>query len=156
MRKLFGKDAAWKLMLGALLVGLLSGAIAAPALAGTAYSSDNYYTVAGISYKNFAVVTTTTGGSGTAIARTTAEITAGTAPSGYIGAQARLYYSTGGLYCAGAWSYSNQSLGAGAMWNTTSCTATGHNIWYSAGFTDAWNGAAYNTYGTYQTPNQNS
>lgn len=76
----------------------------------------------------------------------------GSAPAGYMGAQANLYNSAGSKISTGSWRYnSSTSYGISAVSSYTSQ----NGVYYSKGQTAAYNGNGYNYYSTYRSPNIN-
>ncbi|MDP2400824.1 MAG: hypothetical protein Q8M66_02495 [Actinomycetota bacterium] len=138
-----------------LLVGLVAGFVlgaAIPAFAGIAYSSYGYYTVYGIGYRNRASVYTYSdrGFAATDVFTYPAQ----NVPSGYMGALARLYNSSGTLVRQSTWRYNSGSAsGLGATTSDSYTIPTG--VYYSLGQSRAWNGSGYTTYNTFRSPNQN-
>ena len=120
----------------------------AAAEAGTAYSSDGYFTVAGNQYINVAYIHTSTG---SAVATTSTGFSNGATPTGYAGSRGRLFTSGGSLWCEGSNTYNSSAFAAGY-----SCNSRTSGSWYSYGVSLGWNGSGYNSYYTYQSPNQNS
>jgi len=124
---------------------LLSSSIIA--YAGSGSSDGMSYTVYGNDYSNWASVYTTTT---TAMARTCAMCyTAGnaTVPAGYIGAQARLYNSSGTLIKDTGMSW-NKNAAYGYS-SETPYMSVSSGYYYSSGYTQAYNGNSYS--GNYPT-----
>jgi len=145
-----------RVAIGAALAGLILGLSAGPALAGTAYSSWGYFSVAGTSYRNMAYVYADTTGSGSAKASTDAGPTSGTVGSGWVGARGRLFTSGGSLSCEGSNTYNSSSLTTSQVVTGASCWRYSHGAWYSYGVALGWNGSGYNSVYTFVSPNQNS
>jgi hypothetical protein len=135
--------------LAAFLVGVAPGL----AHAGWADSSvGGFGPVNGHSYENYASVYTP---SGYAIAYTYTGPSGSSVASGWVGSRGRLFTSGGSLSCEGSNTYSTQTLTSGSYWSGTSCSR-GSGAWYSYGVSLAFNGSGYNSYYTFQSPNQNS
>ncbi len=136
------------LLVVALCVGLLSGT----AMAGTATGSWGFYgPQAGIAYANRNQIWTAS--PSTARGLTEVETTNGvSAPTGYIGIIPRSYKN--GVLCQQAgWQYN--VAGTTYMSFTTSTTSCGSGVYKSNGRTAAWTGTSYNTYSSFDSPNQN-
>lgn len=145
-------DASRRLVLLAVLMGLVGFLLAYSPMssdAGTAYGSWGGYSVGGRDYQNRAWVSTSTGSAG---ARTDVRPTSGCAPSGYMGARARLFNSGGSLIQESSIVYN--SVCANSMTVPTNRSASG--TWYSYGITWGFNGSGYNSFYTFVSPNQSS
>ncbi len=140
----------WTMAIAAALLAGVGVGLATPANAGTALSSFGYFTVAGNQYVNYAAILTSTGH---AQASTTTSFSSGSTPTGYAGSRGRLFTSGGSLSCEGANTY-NPGPSYSAI--GYSCTRTSSGAWYSYGVSLGFNGSGYNSYYTYQSPNQNS
>lgn len=120
------------------------------AYAGTAVGSWKYFgPVFGYSYKNQAYVETRTNAAeaGTTIASDGS----GSIPTGYMGAQARLYYN-GDLYASSSTSYTSSSNTQFEVSIVKGNPPTG--TYHSTGVTQVYNGNGYDTYYTNQSPSQ--
>ncbi len=127
------------------------------AAAGQAVSAYGYYSNNGVSYKNKSAINTNHSYNHQAYAVTLAYVTAGTAPSGWVGALPRRFNDSGGLLCTGTWSYSSsQMTSSSGPLNPAGCFIYNHSIYAADGQTRAWNGSSYSTYGAFTSPNQNS
>ncbi|MCX8131623.1 MAG: hypothetical protein N3I35_16210 [Clostridia bacterium] len=137
------------------IVGVTLGIGTFTAFAGVAEGSWKYYgPTNGYSYKNIArVYVSDNPSNGYMYAQTYAgKDGTGTVPTGYIGAQARLYRydalvtSTNTVYNSSAAEY------------LSVCTSTSYNggtgSYYSKGTSYAYNGNGYTSYSTYQSPSQ--
>ena len=74
----------------------------------------------------------------------------GLVPTGYMGAQGRLYKSTGSL-CSSENTYYNQSATSNLSVIVSGDCGTGI-AYYSKGLTTAFNGNGYDSYNTFQSP----
>lgn len=73
----------------------------------------------------------------------------GNVPTGYMGAQARLYNSDGLLKLSSSWVYNDREL---AGFNVLTKNYTTAGDYYSCGQVRLYNGDGYNTYTTYKSP----
>lgn len=137
-------------LVGAFATAFLVSFGAQAAIAGTAYSSNGYYTVNGHQYVNFAIISTSTG---SASASTWNQWSGGGTQVGWAGARGRLFTQDGYLSCEGSNTY-NAAYGDPAI--GYSCVRTQPYVWYSYGVSLAWNGSGYSSYYTYASPYQNS
>lgn len=134
----------------AFIVGILFGISAIVAFAAYAESNWRYYgPINGYSYKNQAVVTNDFG----YIAAETYVSNQAWAqvPTGYMGARARLYNSSGTLRASSNWFYNSQpvmSIGVGIP-----CNQCSSGTYYSRGLTAAYNGNGYTENTTFSSPN---
>ncbi len=127
------------------------------ASAGQATSAFGYYSDNGVNYKNQSIINTNHSDNHQAYAVTLAYVTAGTAPSGWVGALPRRTNSSGSVVCTGTWAYSSSSMNSGNYpLNPSGCFINNHSAYGSDGQTKAFNGSSYNTYGAFTSPNQNS
>lgn len=150
-----GKRRTALMLAGALLTGMIVGAGSSMAMAGTASSANGYFSVNGINYSDYAYVSTSPGsvGAGTLIKGTNTSV-----PSGWAGANARLFTSSGSLYYETGFIYNGGSMYAGGYLSQATGdfgVSRGSN-WYSYGVVRGWNGGGYNSYYTFQSPNQTS
>lgn len=142
-----------KRLVGCFLASLLAGVAAAPVAAAVAYGSwGSYGPQAGYAYRS------RSGVNGQNLPRNyatlTVEVTSGgNAPPGYIGAQARMYKSNGAL-CADTGMQYNANAASGYTVPTLGSPCIGQTI-YSKGRSQAWTGSSYNSYSSFQSPNQN-
>ena len=131
------------------IFGAISSFAAFSALAYSYSQSSNlYFSNNGYYYYNYAMITVdsdyATGNSAIDVQGS------GTVPTGYIGAQGRLYSSSGTLMQVGS-TYYNSVAASGLSSGTGRCYSTG--TFYSKGITYAYNGNGYTTYWTNQSPN---
>lgn len=140
----------FKVSICSFLVGILLSMGALVAYAGVANSNYvSYGPVFGYTYKNQASIST--GGTSAAAYTWVQNYDYANVPAGYMGAKARMYNSSNVLVAQSDYLYnSSSSYGFNQM---TMRSASG--TYYSKGLTQAWNGSAYNTYNTAQSPNQN-
>lgn len=140
---------------GALLAGALVGAGGSMAIAGTANSSSAVFSLNGINYSDYATVGTSSGRAG---ASTLVKGTNTSVPSGWAGANARLFTTGGALYAQSGFIYNSGSVPAGLYFSqsTGTFTVAGGAAWYSYGVVRAWNGTSYGNYYTFLSPNQSS
>jgi hypothetical protein len=146
------REKKWLLRLAAVSFAafLALGISAGSAIAGSSQSAYGYYTVNGHQYKNVAVVATQ---SNFAQALTQTWWSTGSVTSGWAGARGRLFTSGGSLSCEGSNQY-NTTTGERAQ--GFSCSRTSSGAWYSYGVSLAWTGSGYQSFYTFQSPNQNS
>lgn len=138
-----------RVLAGLLVTGFLIGLAPAAAQAGQASSSWGYFTVNGVSYKNQATISTSTGSAG---AYTFLGRTSGCIPSGWGGARARLFNSANTLIQESSILYNS-----GCVIGFDRVTSrSGGGTWYSYGVTWGWNGSSYSPSYTFKSPNQNS
>ncbi|NOU88665.1 hypothetical protein GC102_23360 [Paenibacillus sp. LMG 31460] len=143
---MFRKDL--KYMVSSLLAGVLLGSFAVMAFASTASSGwGTYGPINGYSYQNKATVSNDT----RLYAATSVQTQdSSNAPTGYMGAVARLYKSD--VLCQST-SYSYNSSSAAGMGTSTTTTGCGSGTYYSYGLSAAYNGNGYNEWYTFQSPN---
>lgn len=129
---------------------MLFGGLTVPASAGYAQSIfGTYGPILGYSYKNQADMFTN---ATVAEADTGVYVTSGgNAPTGYMGAQARLYLSNGSLCRQSVFEY-NTSASSGILASIQ--TPCGNGTYYSYGGSQAYNGSGYSGYYTFKSPNQ--
>lgn len=143
----------------ACLVGVASAVfplmLVAPvgtAHAGVAFGDARSYTVNGVNYMSGASVKTSAG-------KVSAVVTAGptnkSVPSGWVGANARIYTSSGALKCTSGWVYNTGTLAKGSGVYAY-CNKSLSGSYYADGESRAWTGSAYATYGANRSPNQNA
>jgi len=133
--------------------GVLLG-IGSEVFAGVANGTMGYYgPIDGYSYENQATIYTFASGLGQgASAQVYAQNQAqANVPSGYMGAYAQLWNSSGALIESSGWIYNN---GPAYQQDASTGTYTTHGTYYSTGFTAAYNGNGYTTYSTFRSPNQ--
>ena len=130
--------------------GLLIGAGSQAAFAGYAQSAYGYFTSGNQQYMNYAYISTSDKSS---VAVTSTQFSGGGTQAGWAGSRGRLFTSSGALRCEST----NQYNGA---YNTPalgySCNPQTTGSWYSYGVSLGWNGSGYQTFYTFQSPNQNS
>jgi len=133
------------LALSAVLV--LAGAI--PVLAGTASGNVSYFTCGRYGYRNWATVATSSSGAtaGTVIG----SYPSVTRPTGWYGAQGRLYNSNGDLVKWTDMVYSGSAANGMAMWTAAYPV---HGNYYSYGLSKSWFGSGYHGHATYKSPLQ--
>jgi hypothetical protein len=145
---------AFRISLGLQLRGLVALAILAAVLgwsAGAAIASfDNSatkaFSVAGVPYENHSYLENTPENAHTNITR----VDGFNAPTGWIGAKARIYWAGGTLCSATVWGYNTSSTVAYIKYlNNGDCGG----YMYSQGRTAAWNGTDYVRQDTYKTTN---
>jgi hypothetical protein len=138
----------------ATAVAFSIGATAGVAAAGSAYSSNGYFSVAGRSYYNYAYVVTDHVNNHKAFAGAGIVYRGGSnLPSGYMGYLPMRRSSTGALLCEGTYYY-NSGPASGIA--GPGCHVNYHSTYSSKGATRAWNGSAYTSVWTYLSPNQNN
>jgi hypothetical protein len=120
------------------------------AMAATAYSDWGYYgPFSGYSYKNQASVSN----DGRLYAGTSVSTQDGSAaPTGYMGVQARLFNSS--QLCD--YTIMDYNSGPAAGMGLATEDSCGAGTYYSAGFTEAYNGNGYNNYSTFESPRINN
>lgn len=133
-------------ILAMVLVVFVSGDIAYAAYAN---GSKSYVTVYGHKYEYSSSVTSQSGEvwSHASVGSATME----NLPTGYIGANARLYNSAGTLIKSSGWLYSDSACGG--ISNKTPTYYTNSGTYYGKGQVKMYNGNGYNTYTTTQSPN---
>ncbi|TEB16090.1 hypothetical protein Psfp_01688 [Pelotomaculum sp. FP] len=148
------KRGGFRLLRGKLKVMFCSfilGILLSIGVAAYAVTSDWYDigTVYGYPYRNQAEAFLTGGGvqATTYIERSTA----GNVPSGYLGAQAFMYNSSGAIYNASNWVYNTSTVHG--LYQVLPSGGINGQYYYSKGLTQVWNGNGYNQYSTYRTPN---
>ncbi len=141
----------FKFRVSILLVGIILG-VSTMVFAGSTISEWGYYgPYSGYSYKNRALLDVDGNGQN---AMTSVYYTgSGTVPSGYMGAQARLF-KNGSLYKYSTMQY-NSSADYGFV-ASTGYASGGSGTYYSYGITAAFNGNGYNNFYTFQSPSQNN
>lgn len=151
LRDLSPENRRWGISVAIVFAtGLLLGVGVNAADAGTAYSSDGYYTVAGHQYVNRAIINT---GPSIVVAITNTSWSSGSTPTGWAGARGRLFTSGGSLSCEGSNIYNSS---AGSLAVGYSCNRFTSAAWYGYGVSLAWNGGGYTSFYTFKSPNQNS
>lgn len=136
----------------AVMVAIGFGATIAPAAAsaGSASSSNGYYSDNGRGYYNRAEMNTS---AGKAWAVTVVGPSNGQGvPGGWMGARARLFSSNGALVQESNTVYNGQN----STLLSVPTTRYANGSWYSYGVTYGWNGNGYNPHYTFQSPNQTS
>lgn len=142
----------FKFCISIFLVGVILGLSSVPVFAGTTESSWGYYgPISGYSYKNRALLDVSTDGQNAVTSCYKDE--SGTVPTGYIGAQARLFKDDS-LYKYSTMEY-NTSAVSGVV-ARTGYFKGGSGTYYSYGITAAYNGSGYDTYYTFKSPSQNN
>ncbi|GAA5037617.1 hypothetical protein GCM10025738_25890 [Microbacterium fluvii] len=146
-RPRFGRAVVIVIVVTAVL-GFVAAMCTTSAYSGTANSSWGYYSLNGQNYKNQAVVETTP--STNSITGATNILTNETAciPSGWAGARARIFNSSGALIIQSDIRYNSGCALSHA--NLIYYTAAG--AWYSYGVTWAWSGSSYNAFYTFKSP----
>lgn len=137
-------------MLVALVLSLccLSGSAYADA-----YGDWSSSTVNGIKYEYCSAIGKSSS-DGAMIASTQAMVAVGTtAPTGYIGAYARLYEDNGVLCTSSDWKYSLE--GAGGIVAVTSMSGIKGKAYYSHGSVKFYNGSGYATKSVFRSPSMN-
>jgi len=132
-----------------MLSVVLALAGAAPAFAGTAYSSWSYFTCGSYGYKNQATVTTDAYDARASTWLWSNPIAI--RPAGWYGALARLYNDSGVLVKQAGYYYSS-SEGNGVGIKTAGYTV--HGSYYSYGITKSWTGSDYHGHATWTSPRQ--
>jgi hypothetical protein len=142
----YGKSLVTGMVIGALL------SFASLAAAGDAWGSYGYYgPQSGVNYANINQIWTTQ----TTISAYT-YVSAGPSPiasNGFIGVRPRLFKSNGALcYDWGSYFYNS---GQTAWFGAQVSSHCGNAACYAHGYTQAWHGTGYYTYGSFKSPNQN-
>lgn len=133
----------------------MSGAFAVgEASAGIVNGTPKTYTVNGITYKAAAEIATDTS-THRVMSLVGAIVMNKKAPTGSIGAYAKIYNSAGDAKCTSGWKYSDAPVAVGDSFVAT-CEKTFSGTYYSDGQTRAWTGSSYKTYDMNKSPNQNS
>lgn len=140
----------FKFCVSIFLAGIILGLSSIPVFAGSTESSWGYYgPISGYNYKNRAVLNVD--GNGQLALTSVFKDGSGTVPSGYMGAQARLF-KDGSLYKYSTMQYSSSEASAFAV--STGYHDGGSGTYYSYGITAAYNGNGYDTYYTFKSPSQ--
>lgn len=140
-----------KVAICTLMVGILIAMSATLVFAASVSSPYGYYgPILGYSYKNQAKAYTGTGDLAGVWAYACVYSEDGNVPTGYMGARARLYNSSGSLVKSSSWVYNDEPL-SGMSIPTDIYKTKG--TYYSKGLTAAYNGDGYTTYYTFQSPN---
>jgi hypothetical protein len=137
----------------AVLAGIISwgATVAVPAFAGTAYSNPANFSAGGYSYTDESGITTTPGQA--TIGNTFISSDGGTyVPSGYMGAQAIIYYANGSICRIGSTIYNGSS--ANYLDAQTSPGCGFNQTYYNQGDVSGWTGSRYSVNGTFRSPNQ--
>lgn len=142
-----------RILAGSLLCGVLLGAGTISASAGIATGGTSAFTVGGNSYRDFARVSTKPG---QAQASTWIARTDGTASSGWLGANARLFRSNGAMIAETGFRYNGSAYGSGTYFAVPGSYYGVYGTFYSYGVVKGWNGSSYGTYYTFVSPNQTS
>ena len=130
--------------------GLLIGAGSQAAFAGQAQSAYGYFTSGSQQYMNYAYITTTDKNSS---AVTSTQFSGGGTQVGWAGSRGRLFTSSGAMRCESANQYNGEYNYPAFGY---SCNPQTSGIWYSYGVSLGWNGSGYQSFYTFQSPNQNS
>jgi len=133
----------------AFIAGILLAFGAQAAWSAMAASAKNSYgPYAGWSYNNWAEIW-----NGPMQAATAVETAQGyQAPPGYMGARPRMLNSDGTICHVNQFRYNNiAASGFASFGDTGGCG--GYVAWYSHGWSQAWNGYSYETFGTWRSPN---
>jgi hypothetical protein len=128
----------------------LTFAASAPASAGTAESTISGLSANGKSYTASARIYTKTA---SAWAYSSIDSKSGNVPSGWMGANGRLFTSGGTLVKEGGFSYNS---GAASGISVPSGFYNKSGTYYSYGVVRVWNGKSYNSHYTFKSPNQNA
>jgi hypothetical protein len=118
-----------------------------------AFGYEGWYSVNGVDYltKNY-IQTNTTGTPNYAAAWTFVDKSGNSSiPTGWAGAQARLFDEHGTLLDISGWSYNTNSNGVEALAYVFDLPVGGS--YYSEGLTRAWHGSGYWTFSSFRTPN---
>lgn len=135
------------------IVGIILGVSTMSVLAGVAEGAWGYYgPVQGYSYKNIARVYVSETSGWTYAQSYVEKDGSGIIPTGYMGAQARLYKNDA-LEKTAALVYNTADVTSLSS-ATTASYQGGAGTYYSKGITLAFNGSGYDTYTTFQSPNQ--
>ncbi len=136
--------------ISALVLAMVLMVVIVPsAFADSSLSDPTYKTVNGYKYKFWSVVANTVPGKMFAQTTLTVE-NADEVPTGYMGAQARLYNSSGVLKNSTDWIYNESSSGALLALSNFSHSS---GYFYSKGQVKLYNGNGYSTYSCASTPN---
>jgi hypothetical protein len=137
-----------KLAVYPFLIGILIS-LTSLVFAASASSSWGYYgPFLGYEYKNQAEISNFS----TLAVTTRAYVTShSSAPTGYMGAQDRLYNSDGELVTSGNWFYNDEPVAGIISFMSTLPDPAGY--YYARGQTAAYNGNGYSVYWTFKTPN---
>ena len=147
------KTSCRKLIISVLIITCLFAASSALISAySSATGSYGYITnVFGYSYRMRNKVGVGSGAGNIASSFVYIETLSGTAPTGYMGAQARVFAEDGGLKEWSNWSYNNSSAYSQSASSILYTLEVG-NSYCSDGITRAWNGTGYWTYGGVPSP----
>jgi hypothetical protein len=141
----------FKTFVSTFIIGIILGISTMVIFAGTASSSTGYYgPFLGYYYKNYATITVD--GNGQNATTTVSNDGSGYIPTGYMGAQARLYKNDA-LYKYSTMGYSSAPVIS--FFATTGWSSGGSGTYYSYGMTAAYNGNGYTNYYTFISPSQN-
>ncbi len=143
-----------KIALGVGLPVLVTFGLSAATFAASAYSSvGDYGPIDGISYANESLIQV--GSSSSDPVWTNAYVWAQNdayVPAGWVGADARLYNSSGAEVYNSGMSYCDSSLSNGADFQVDAEDYVGTGNYYAQGVTASWNGNGYDDYWTFKTP----
>jgi hypothetical protein len=138
-----------KLVTFAFLLGLVVPLGATAAYASIAYGSYRYFgPIDGYNYQNQATLDNSSEDYAGAYIQNSDYLNE---PSGYMGIQATLYTSSGSICTQTSWYYMSGS-GGGIGLGTYPGANCGAGNYYSKGWSRAYNGNGYDTYGTNQSP----
>lgn len=130
--------------------GLLVGFGSQAAFAGYAQSAYGYFTSGSQQYGNYAYISTA---DKSATAVTSTQFSGGGTQVGWAGSRGRLFTSSGALRCESTNQYNGQYNYPAFGY---SCNPGSSGTWYSYGVSLGWNGSGYQSFYTFQSPNQNS
>jgi hypothetical protein len=130
--------------------GLLVGLGAQAAFAGYAQSAYGYFTSGSQQYMNYAYISTS---NQTATAVTSTQFSGGGTQIGWAGSRGRLFTSSGALRCESTNQYNGEYNYPAFGY---SCNPGTSGAWYGYGVSLGWNGGGYQSFYTFQSPNQNS
>ncbi len=127
--------------------------ITAPALAGWAYSQISEPSAGGVSYYDQAAIYASPGQN--TVAETHIWTVSGqNVATGDMGAMAAMYYSNGNLCREGSYVYIGSPSNSLTVSTSPGCGAG--LAYFSSGAVKIWNGTSYNTFATFESPDQNS
>lgn len=141
---------AFRATIAAAIIGVAIGAGPGAAFADAASGWGYFGPNAGYSYKNQSIIYNLTSTQVTA-STTTANQSSGNVPGGYMGADARLFTSTGALRAESGYRFTSGAANS----TTVPVQSTTHGTYYRYGISAAYNGSGYNYVYAYQSPQQN-
>lgn len=147
-----GRRRVTTLLTAALLTGLMvGGGFTAATAVGQATSQTASFTVNGKTYRDFALVKTTS----TVATGETRGWGLTTVSAGWLGVNGRLFRSSGAMVGESGFYYNGSTMAGGTVLiNGVDYVTTG--TFYSYGVVRGWNGSGYNSYYTFKTPYQNN